>query len=45
MMCAVKGEGRLCVRHASEKVACVVGTRLRRSYPLKKVVYALIYGR
>lgn len=42
MMWAVRGEGRLWVRQARARVAWFVGTRLRRSYVLKRVVWALI---
>lgn len=40
-MWAVRGEGRLCVRHAEENVAVVVGTRAMISYGSKTAVFAL----
>ena len=34
-MCVVRGVGWVCVRHASEKDAAVVGASARRSYGAK----------
>jgi hypothetical protein len=43
MMWAVSGDGWLCVRHASEKVDCVVGTRAIKSYALKHGAFAGVW--
>lgn len=43
MICAVSGEGRLCVRQASENVLCVVGTRAIKSYVWNRETFAFIY--
>ena len=42
MMWAVKGEGRLCVRHAAENVAAVVGASAMRSYGSTMDAFALV---
>jgi len=44
MIWAVNCDGRLWVRQAEENVACVVGIKAIKSYPLKRGTLALIYS-
>ena len=42
MICGVSGEGKLCVKQASENVLCVVGTRAIKSYAWNSETFAFI---
>ena len=42
-MCAVSGDGCVCVRQAKEKDVAVVGARAMRSYGANKAAFPVVF--